>query len=270
MQIGSFNLSIIELKFKPIEKNYNFYGSYYRGMLGRYLKRRFCVLRDMKCGECPLNDKCLYMLTFERYKDALFPPYIINRAQKDRLRIVFVGSFSEFSEVFIDAFARQLEVKDAGFINPFSTGFFKQKIITNSTDMLEAGFNNDSLTVDIKFVRLKKDSKMIECRNLAFSDILNAIEKRIYLVNKYYGDANYKVFLPEFNGDFRKTQCKYINVRRYSNRQKRSMNIPSINVEFKISGKLNKIYPYLYLASLLNIGTNASMGFGELSITKTD
>ncbi len=262
MQIGNFNFSIIELKFEPVERDYRFYGSYYRGMLGRYLKRRFCVLRDADCDSCPLNDKCLYMLSFEKYRDVLFPPYVINRANRDGLRVVFVGSFSEFSEVYLNAFKNQLKITDAGFINPFSNGLYSRKILTNAVDIAEMDFKSDSLILDIRFVRLKKNSKMISCEELEFNDILKAIEKRIYLINKFYGDKSYKVFIPPFEGKWEKTACNYENVKRYSNRKKRTMNIPSMNCTFKLYGNIEEIYPYLYLANLLNIGTNASMGFG--------
>ncbi len=264
MQIGNFNFSIISLKFKPVEKNYRFYGSYYRGMLGRYLKRRFCVLKNMQCDSCPLNDKCLYMLSFERYKDVLFPPYVINRAERDYLRIVFVGSFAEFAEVYLDAFKRQLDIEKAGFVNPFSKGVFNKKVLTNSNDIEEKNLEADKLNIEVRFVRIKQNSKMISCDNLTFYDILKAVEKRIYLVNKFYGNKNYKVFLPDAAIKTSIIECRYENIKRYSNRKKRTMNIPSITCRFSVEGEIQALYPYLYLSSLLNIGTNASMGFGEV------
>ena len=266
MQIGNFNFSIIELRFEKVDKDYKFFGSYYRGMLGRYLRRRFCILKNAECSTCPLNDKCLYMLAFEKYEGVLFPPYVINRAERNRLRLVLIGSFSDFSDVYLEAFERRLKVQEAGYFNPFYNEIVRQRVIVNSREIAHLTVDLDSAAIDISFLRIKKNSKMVPCEALNFEDILRATEKRIYLVNKFYGDTTHKVFLPPFGGDAFKVSCDYFKVKRYSNRKKRAMEIPSINCSFKIKGNLGAIYPYLYLASLLNIGTNASMGFGQVRL----
>ncbi len=266
MQIGNFNFSVIELRFEPVDKNYKFFGSYYRGILGRYLKRRFCILKNAECPSCPLNDKCLYMLAFEKYEGVLFPPYVINRAEKNRLRLVLIGSFSEFGDVYLEAFERKLKVEEAGYLNPFYNEIMKQKVVVNSRDISHLMANLEELEVEISFLRLKKSSKMVPCDTLSFEDILRAVEKRIYLINKFYGDTAYKVFLPRFEGRAEKSLCSYFKVRRYSNRKKKTMEIPSINCSFSVNGDLSSIYPYLYLSSLLNIGTNSSMGFGQVKL----
>ena len=271
MQIGNFKFSVIELEFESVERDYKFYGSYYRGMLGRNLKRRFCVLRDMECKECPLNDKCLYMLSFEKYKDILFPPYIINRGERDHLRLTVVGSFCDFAEMYLQAFRNTLNVKEGGFYNPFYDTFSKSKVVVNSMGLNDIEFNDiDKLKLSLSFVRLKKNSQMIDCNEISLKHILNAIEKRIYLTNKYYGDAAKKVYLPDVEIDSKILECKYFQVKRYSNRKKREMRIPSVNIRMELFGELKKLYPYLYLASFLNIGTNASMGFGEINIMEAD
>jgi len=266
MQIGNFNFSIIELRFEPIDKNYKFFGSFYRGMLGRYLKRRFCILKNAECSTCPLNDKCLYMLTFEKYEDVLFPPYVINRAERNRLRLVLIGSFSEFGEVYLEAFERRLKVEEAGYFNPFYNEIVRQKIIVNSREIAHLTAGLEKTIIDISFLRIKKNSRMVPCEVLNFEYILRAIEKRIFLVNKFYGDTSCKVFVPDFSGKSRKKSCTYFKVRRYSNRKREPMEIPSINCSFNVEGNVKEIYPYLYLSSLLNIGTNASMGFGQVKL----
>jgi len=265
MQIGNFTLSIISLKFKPVDKNYRFYGSYYRGMLGRNLKRRFCVLRDENCKDCPLNDKCLYMLSFEKYKEILFPPYIINRSSKDSLRITLLGSFTQFSEIYMDAFKR-LDLQEAGFYNPFSDEIENKKLVLNSEHFSTFKNFSNKIVVETKFIRLKKNSKMLSCEDFTFETLLKAIEKRIYLTNKYYGVSNLKVYLPKVEVEYKKEDCRYEKIYRYSNRQKRKMLIPSMSAKFSITKGFNKLFPYLYLASFLNIGTNASMGFGSIHI----
>ena len=266
MQIGNFNFSVIELRFEPIEKDYKFFGSYYRGMLGRYLRRRFCILKNAECSSCPLNYKCLYMLAFEKYEGVLFPPYVINRAEKDRLRLVLIGSFSEFADVYLEAFERKLKVEESGYLNPFYNEIMKEKVIVSSKDIAHLTAKLDRVGVEISFLRIKKNSKMVSCDVLNFEDILRAIEKRIYLVNKFYGDTRYKVFLPQSKVKAEKKFCSYFKVRRYSNRRKRIMEIPSMNCSFTIKGDLSSLYPYLYLSSLLNIGTNSSMGFGQVRL----
>ncbi len=266
MQIGNFKLTVLEFKFEPIDKNYRFYGSYYRGMLGRYLFKKFCILRNANCDSCPLNDKCLYMLTFERYKDALFPPYIINRAEKNYLRITLLGGLVELSDIYIDAFKKQLEIKENGFFHPYLTDIQPNKIVFSSSDLESIKAVDDSFIVDVSFLRLKKNSRLVSCDEMTFNDLLKAIEKRIYLANKFYGDKEYKVFLPEFKGDFKKIECKYEKVKRYSHRKKRLMEIPSMDCSFEVKVDVESIYPFIYLATLLNVGTNASMGFGQLKV----
>ncbi len=265
MQIGDFDISVINLDFEPVDKNYRFFGSYFRGMLGRSLKRRFCVLKDMDCAQCPLNDKCLYVMSFERYKDVLFPPYVINRAKNNNLRISFVGSFTAFCEIYIDAF-KKLNIEDGGFFNPLTNNMESVKVICNSKEFENLKPLTDELSVDVKFGRFKKDSKLINCEDLDIDFLFNAIERRIYLINKYYGNPKEKVYIGKFGGSWEKIYCKYERIYRYSNRQKRKMLIPSISFGFKLKGDLSDIYPYFYLASLLNIGTNPSMGFGEMNI----
>ncbi len=267
MQIGNFNIAVMDLTFEPIEKDYKFYGSYYRGLLGRSLKRRFCVLKDMECAQCPIKDKCLYMLSFERYKDVLFPPYIINRAQRDHLRITFVGSFTEFCEIYLDAFKR-LNIIEGGFLNPLINLVQPVKMIVNSKQFGNLKPLTDELIVQIKFGRFKKNSRLVNCEEIDAGFILEVIERRIYLINKYYGDGGReKVYIGEFKGKWEKIYCKYERIYRYSHRQGRKMLIPAVSVGLKLKGDITGVYPFIYLASFLNIGTNPSMGFGTLEMT---
>jgi len=263
-KIGNFSFSILQWNFDPVERNYRFFGSYYRGILGTTLKRKFCILRNVECETCPLKDKCLYMLTFERYKDALFPPYVINRARRDFLRMVFVGSFAEFSEAFLGILSRRLNAKEKNYVMPLF-GPVEGKKVIRSVDLALLKSPSQQLSISLRFLRLKKDSRLIECEKLTFDDILRAIERRVYLVNKFYGDSISEVVVPEFEGTWTLTECSYFRVKRYSNRKKRLMEIPTAHCLFHIRGNVDSIFPFLVAGEYLNVGTNASMGFGELS-----
>lgn len=266
MEIGNFNFSIIELKFEPVERDYFFYGSYYRGMLGRYLKRRFCILKNMECQLCPIKDKCLYMLSFEKYEDVLFPPYVINRAERDRLRVVFVGSFSEFSEVYLEGFSKNLKPFEAGYFDPFENKIRKDKVIINSRQIAQFKIKKDEINLIVRFARIKKDSKLINCEDINEKVFFDAIERRIYLINKYYGNSEFPVFLPDKKPFFELKNCRYHKIKRYSNRKKRSMQIPTATFGVKLRANAEEIYPFLYLSNFLNIGSNASMGFGVIEL----
>ncbi len=266
-KIGNFSFSILQWNFDPIDRNYDFFGSYYRGILGTALKKRFCILRNSKCGICPLRDGCLYMLTFERYRDALFPPYVMNRTERDSLRMVMIGSFAEFSDVYLDTLSRRLRSKEAGFIVPGFEKLLEGRFVVRISELdVFKSIPYRKMMVEIKFMRIKKDSSLVECSKLMFDDILRAIERRIYLVNKFYGDSNSSVYIPKFNGSWRLVDCRYFVVKRYSNRKKCLMTIPSTNCKFEITGDIEVVYPYLFVAKFLNIGTNASMGFGQLDL----
>jgi len=266
MQIGNFKFCLLEFEFEPVEKVYKFYGSFYRGMLGRNLKRRFCVLRNTECEVCPLKENCLYMLSFEKYRDVLFPPYIVNRDGRDYLRLSVVGSFCEFAEVYLQAYKSSLKIKKAGFFDPFDGELKKEKIVLNSRAFAEIEFSGDSISLSLRFVRLKRNSRMISCEDISYSDILKAIEKRVYLINKYYGNAVEPVFIDLDGVSGSIESCGYFDVKRYSFRKRQTMKIPSMNIILSLNGNLNKIYPFLVLSSFLNMGTNASMGFGQVKL----
>jgi len=261
---GNFNFSIIAIKHKGIDKDYTFWGSFYRGMLGRNLRKRFCLLRNTDCVACPLQDKCLYMLSFEKYKDALFPPYVINKATKNYLQLTLVGSFAQFAHIYIEAFKKELSIEQAGFYNPFESSIVSDNLVINANQFEKINTQNSQLTVSVEFGRFKQNSKLIDTEHLTFSDILKATERRLYLVNKYFGDTNCKIYI-DANPKATKVQSSFSIVKRYSNRKNKLMSIPTINAMFLVENALG-LYKYLKLASFLNIGTNASMGFGQLNV----
>ncbi|SDC50728.1 hypothetical protein SAMN05660835_00906 [Desulfurella multipotens] len=261
--MGNFNFTIITIKHEGIDKDYEFYGSYYRGMLGRNLKKRFCILKNTTCEVCPLVDKCLYMLSFEKYKDTLFLPYVINKSTKNELRITLLGTFSKFSKMYLEAFTRDLKVKQSGFYNPFLNIIQEEEFILNSNQFKNIE-NKSNFTLNIEFGRFKRDSKILNCQEIDFDDIVKAIERRIYLTNKFYGKTQDEIYI---HSEFKATKidCTFHNIARYSNRKKKLMSIPCTNLKFHIENSKD-LYRYIYLASILNIGTNASMGFGQVHV----
>lgn len=261
--IGNFDFSMITIKHENVERDYQFYGSYYRGMLGRNLKRRFCILKNTTCEVCPLNDKCLYMLSFEKYKDNLFLPYVINRSKKDELRMTLLGTFSKFAKMYLEAFKKELKVKRAGFYNPFLDTIQEDELILNSKQFENIKDKND-FSLEIQFGRFKRDSKILNCAEVSFDDVTKAIERRIYLINKFYGQADEQIYIKS-QFDAIKLDCAFYNIARYSMRKKQSMSIPSVKLSFDIKNSEN-LYKYVYLSSFLNIGTNASMGFGQVYV----
>jgi len=261
--MGNFDFSMINIKHDSVDKDYLFYGSYYRGMLGRNLKRRFCIQKDSACETCVVSDKCLYMLSFEKYKDSLFLPYVINRCSDSELRITLIGVFSKFSEAYIKAFERELKIKRAGFYDPFEDTIQNKQPILNS-QMFKEIKARETFEVEINFGRFKRDSKVLDCDKITFDDIIKAVERRIYLINKFYGKEDESIYINE-PFEAKMLSCQYYNIKRYSNRKQKSMSIPSLKIKFFVKST-EALYKYFYLASFFNIGTNASMGFGQLYV----
>ncbi len=261
---GDFNFSIVAIKHKGIDKDYTFWGSFYRGMLGRNLKRRFCILRNADCISCPVADKCLYMLSFEKYRDVLFPPYVINKATKDYVQLTLIGVFAQFAPIYIEAFKRELAIEQTGFYNPFKDSIVQDALLINSKEFGNISSLHNPLTLKVEFGRFKSNSKLIPDEELTFTDILKSVERRLYLVNKYFGNPSSKIYIDRIP-QAKKLHSEFVIVKRYSNRKNKLMSIPTINAIFFIEDALD-VYKYLKLASYLNIGTNASMGFGQLNV----
>lgn len=268
-------LSIL-LKTKPPF----FIGSQIRGGLGYALKNVVCINPTYKCQDCFASKSCIYFEYYE--KKSIFHKY--------RLDFNLGSEVYDFSYYLFDDSIKNLPYIVSAFYKLFTQiGLSKRKIIYKEFDM----FVNDELItknsnielpkdysktlsidlnttssdkIKIEFItplRIKKQNRLITVNNLEIEDLLNSINKRyLQLQNRPLEKFGFKS-----SAKIVKKDLKFLDLKRYSNRQKTGMNLGGLVGTIEINDIDELSYKLFRLAELIGVGKQTTFGLGKIKVS---
>lgn len=117
-------------------------------------------------------------------------------------------------------------------------------------------------------LRLKKDNKFVSLEVDLF-DMLIALKRRLRALSYYHSGK--EVEFPKVEDILEGVEGTLLNsmwldLTRFSSRQKIKMKMGGLMLKAEISGDIEKVYPYLKLMEFVHIGKNASFGLGKIEV----
>lgn len=139
------------------------------------------------------------------------------------------------------------------------------------TDIL-ADANNNISKITLDFItpfRIQHEGRIIkDSSKLNTQILLSALQRRVISISRLFCDDD-SVQLNEFDDikiEIAQNTLVYKLLERYSNRQKRKMDIGGFVGKITLTGNIKEIIPLLYLSRELNIGKNTAFGLGKFNV----
>jgi len=95
--------------------------------------------------------------------------------------------------------------------------------------------------------------------------VLSSLQRRVISVSHLFCENNVEDFIDiDFSGiRIIENNLEYKSVERYSNRQKKKMEMGGFIGEITFAGDIQKVIPIIYLCKELNVGKNTAFGLGK-------
>jgi len=250
-----------------------FMGSMLRGALGFALKRIVCINPSYKCEGCFSAKECVYYAFYEEK----------NVFHKFRLDIGIQQKNFDFSlYLFEDAIdslpyvlsAIKKAVEEEGFGKERKTMKIRQMSVLNQIvydgnefqpldNILPKSIQIDNYCPDVQLeftmpLRIKENNKFAK-ESVALHTLINNIHSRYRQLN---GDPptrlDYRV-----EGDIVASTLKFVEMQRYSSRQKKGMSMGGLKGTMTIKGLDPKSYEYLKIGEIIGAGKQTVFGLGS-------
>jgi len=261
------------------------------------------------CSECLLKNHCAYSLLFEskiqnteaRIKTEDIPrPYVIDiqipagkilpGENLFSVNIILIGKAIKYLPYFFLSF-QQLGEQGLGqqrkhFIVQEVTQYYPvQKLVyslsQNTLQQPDSGFlnltagDNFSNQITVRFLtptRIKYNGKLLSL--VEFHHLVRSLIHRITLLAEHWCDTrieyNWKDLIKESECvKIKNCKIKWVELARYSSRQKTKMKMGGIVGEITYKGAITNFYPLLQLGSYLHTGKNTTFGLGKYEIALT-
>nr|WP_321319128.1 CRISPR system precrRNA processing endoribonuclease RAMP protein Cas6 [uncultured Campylobacter sp.] len=265
-----------KISVKSASKAPFFIGSQIRGALGHALKKVVCINYKYKCSECFASNSCLYYDFYEQK----------NAYHNYRLDYELGADMYDFSVyLFEDACDKTTYVISSLYLMLSEFGLGKDRIkhehfsiSLNDTPCLISGkitlpkkfskdieINGFCADVSVEFatpLRIKKDNAFIKDDKIELKDIINSIYARQM---KILAKSN-KRFAYEIKGEIVSKDLRFLDLRRYSNRQQTAMNIGGIIGKIELRGLNKECYEVLRLGEILGAGKQTAFGLGKIKV----
>ncbi len=272
---------------------------YFRSLLGKELFNMICIFRKKTCEVCSLKYRCAYSFIFEspitRDNPVLYGrnfashPFVIETdtnahqsVESLKIKLHLIGQATEYVPIVVWSFVRAGEQGifkskvryelDALKIDGISS-FSKGKLILPDTVQkwrLDSGSNGQWGKVFIEVLsplRFKKNGKFV--RQLKMDFVAQAAVRRMEILLATYGEQEFKrISFPEFEVEEETQQLQWIDLPRWSARQKQLMRLGGVVGYLTAKGKFSKkMISLLKAAELFHIGKNTSFGLGKIKFT---
>ena len=250
-----------------------FTGSMIRGTIGNALKRVVCINPDYQCSGCFASHECVYHRFYE----------LQNTSHQFRLGITLQPKRMDFSLFLFEASAKALPY----FLSAIKKGFEEFGIgrdrVTMKIASMECNeisvydgsafgsllavtpkqFEIDSfcqdLTLDFTMpLRIKQNNRLAR-HEVDLHALIVSIHNRYREIK---GLERQKLNC-EIRGDIVASDMKFVEMQRFSNRQKRRMNMGGLKGTMKISGLDKQSYRYLKIGEIIGAGKQTSFGLGS-------
>jgi hypothetical protein len=273
----------------------------FRSVIGMELKNLSCLFKQRKCEECDLKFQCAYSVIFEspinkdnailEGRNYASHPFVLSVENNEKttfdkieLNITLVGKAIDYFPYLFYAVSKGGE-----------TGIGRERVKYSVESVKHEGneiFKDGQLNIDMKrkewiaginsgrgakrnylveFVsplRLKKHGKYVD--ELDYEDFLNAVIRRMNILCGLYGHCEKnpeKTGLETFNKKNLVTNIRWVENKRWSGRQKRTMLLGGIKGTIELSGNFTPFERSLLEAGeLFHLGKNAGFGLGRIKV----
>lgn len=265
-----------KISVKSANKAPFFIGSQIRGALGHALKKVVCINYKYKCAECFAQNSCLYYDFYEQknsYHDYRLD-YELGADMYDFNVLLFENACEKAPYVISALYLMLSEFglgKERSKHEHFSMSLNDTPCLISGKITLPKSFSQD-IKIDecytnasVEFVtplRIKKDNVFVKDDKIELKDIINSIYARQMRI---LGRSD-KRFPYEIKGQIVSKDLRFLDLRRYSNRQQTAMNIGGIIGKIELR-ELNKgCYEVLQLGQILGAGKQTAFGLGKIKV----
>ncbi len=266
----------------------------FRSIIGNELRQLNCLFKTKKCEECSLRFQCAYSIIFEspiekesnvlQGRNYASHPFLLRKINcKEReivLRLTLIGKAVDYFPYIFYAITKGGE-----------SGLFKERIKYLITSVKSAGVElltekgeikagekllfaignlsekNEEMEALIKFMtpcRLKINGRYTT--DFTPLDLIKSIERRLETLSSLYG-AQPELKQEKTDKEIVHKDLKWIDIDRYSARQKTEMKLGGFVGEVKIKGLFSQYESALLKgAELFHVGKNASFGLGQIEV----
>jgi hypothetical protein len=294
--IYHFNCCFESEAFLPVFK-----GSTLRGALGHSLKQTTCALKRQDCANCMLATNCGYAFLFEvktgnaahRPHPYVFEPPLEDWRFRDKggsleFAITLFGKANDYLPHIVYAIREmgqiglgKKKVGDGRFslesVRQGDQIIYEGTTLQSPTDLPDLTLEAASGLAVTKIMlscstplRLKYDNQLQN--GLPFHLLIRAALRRISSLEAAYGNGepplDYKGLVAKATDvQMISSTCRWVEIERYSNRQKTSMFIGGILGETLYHGEnLSEFIPFLRYCEAVHLGKQTSFGLGRIQV----
>ena len=272
-------LSYIKLDIAIASEGYRppfFIGSMLRGVLGNALKSVVCINPSYQCEGCFASQECLY---FKYYEEK-------NIAHAYRLGITLQPKTLDFSLYLFEDTIKSLPYMLSTIKKAFEEiGVGKEQVkmrvdsmkiaertIYDGTDfkplndIISNELQIDSFSQDVTLhftmpIRIKEQNQFAR-KTFQLPTLINSIHHRYQqLKGEESSRLGYRV-----HGEITHLTLKFVEMQRYSNRQKSGMNMGGLKGEIEIKGLDKQSYVYLKIGEIIGAGKQTVFGLGSYEL----
>ncbi len=249
-----------------------FVGSMFRGAFGMALKRVVCINPSYRCEGCFAAKECLYHQFYEeknvehpfRFDIVLQPKgfdfslYLFEDATTS-LPYVLSAVKKAFEEQGLGNERRKVRIRQIA-VGRTIVYDGKDFLSLEGVELNELKSDTFCPDVEIEFtmpLRIKENNRFARER-VQLHTLVNNIHRRYRMLKGEPAEKlNYRV-----EGEVSKQQMRYVEMRRYSNRQRQQMNMGGIKGTMKITGLDEQSYRYLKIGEIIGAGKQTVFGLG--------
>jgi len=261
-------------------------GSAWRGAFGHHLKKIVCMFKHGSCAHCPLLTSCAYTMIFESehcfdsnetHLGSVPSPYVLYPVIKNsemHLYVTLIGKQAAgFFPFILHAFrlAGEGEVAHTTF-DYEGVDFFDG----DAWNMLQGSPlplsnipvpNIQGLSIRMHVpIRFKYQGHLVTPDSLNLILWLSALHRRLLSLATCWGDEQLMQKMCNISVDeqWQTSDIRWLDIQRYSSRQKTAMKMGGIVGTFTLSAKqVQTLWPLLYLGQWLHVGKLTTMGLGK-------
>jgi CRISPR-associated endoribonuclease Cas6 len=266
----------VVLKKDTQDKPHFFLGSTLRGAFGLALKKVVCINPAFDCEDCFASNNCLFHDFYERknhihayrFSKELgsnnynFSFYLFESAT-DKLPYVLSAIYKMVHEVGLGIDRKKYQIQSITCNNEkvYENGQFNlEKAKTEKCEI--SNFHSGLRLKFLTPLRIKSENKLAR-NTIDLKQILQSIQNRLCeLKNEEKAKLTFE---PQYK--LIKSDIKFLDLSRYSNRQKTKMKFGGLIGEMIFDEVDEQSFQLLKIAEIIGVGKQTVFGLGEIKIT---
>lgn len=284
----------------------NYSGSMLRGAFGKALRKIACMTGMKECSSCLLYRQCAYPKIFETptpretafQKFSKIPNPFVLEPPTMGTQTLLPGDVLSFNMVLIGQALECLPIIIVAWQTALKTGLsttnahaelvsvifepeqlIAQEIYANNTDSRllpspkftpEPPLETQEITLEILTpLHIQQNGKVL-AHAMRGQDFLLALIRRYYFLEEFhtsnYSAPDFKTLASQAAQVEAKTQFRWCEWQRYSNRQQQAMTFIGVLGKLQLTGNLQPFLSQLTLGQWLHVGNKTTFGMGKYRI----